>query len=128
MDSHHYDRLGTNPVGGVGHLAAASVIGATTNVAAFACQGLDEGAWLATTTGSAWTIFSVGGLLVDGPGIALGPDSLTVVGEGTDNQLWQRTSAVINPTSNVSFGSWSAAGGYLTNGATAALLFASANP
>jgi hypothetical protein len=115
--------------GCVGHLAAASVIGATSNVAAFACQGLDEGAWVATNAGSGWTIFSAGGLLIDGPGIALGPNSLTVVGEGRDNQLWQRTSAVINPTSAASFGAWSGAGGYLTNGATAAaLLFAGANP
>ncbi len=80
---------------------------------------------MATTTGSGWDLQTVGGTLIDGPGIALSPVSCTVVVEGVDGALWEDTST----TEGFSFEGWSSAGGELTNGAAAtALLSEASNP
>jgi hypothetical protein len=112
-----------------GHLAAATVVSTVNSGTAFACRGGDGAIWLATDYGSGWTTFSLGSTGVEGPGLAFAPNSLTVVAEGADQQLWQDTATAMNPTSAASFGGWVASGGILTAGATAAaLLYSNANP
>jgi hypothetical protein len=108
-----------------GHLAAAalSVDGSLTS--AFACQGLGGIVYAATTTGTGWDTEPLGGIAIDGPGIALSSVSWTVVVEGTDHQMYQNTST--STTGTFSFGGWSPLGGVLTNGAAAAALLTEAN-
>jgi len=91
----------------VGHPAAVSV-GSTTY---FACHGTDNALWYASNNGSGWsTAQSLGGVLVDGAGIAntsLGP---IFFAEGTDGALWQRSLTA----------GWSSDGGQINHGASAA--------
>ncbi len=116
------------PWGCTGHLGAAAVSSSIFQVFAFACQGNDGAVWMATDRGGSWNLFSLGGTVLDGPGIALGPDSITVVAEGrTDHQVYQDTSLTINPTSNVPFNGWAPAAGNVSNGATAAALLTQAD-
>jgi hypothetical protein len=110
-----------------GHLAAASyqVSGALTS--AFACQGGQIKAYAAITTGAGWDTQPLGGAVIDGPGIAIGPTAWTVVAEGLDQGLFQDTST--STTGSFSFGGWNYVGGVLTNGAEAtALLTEATNP
>lgn len=98
---------------------AAAAMGDTRQWTGFACQGLDHAVWLATTSGAGWTTFSLGGRVLDGPGLAVAPGSWTVVAEGTDHALWQETDS----------SRWTSAGGCLTAGAAGgALLSETANP
>lgn len=108
-----------------GHLAAASVALDGNLTTAFACQGTDHSVWAATTIGDGWDTHDLGGIAVDGPGIALSSVSWTVVVEGTDQAMFQDTST--STTGSFSFGGWSLVGGTLTNGAAATALLSEAN-
>jgi hypothetical protein len=108
-----------------GHLAAASVVVGGGLATAFACQGLGGIVYAATTNGTGWDTEPLGGIAIDGPGIALSSVSWTVVVEGTDHQMYQNTST--STTGTFSFGGWSPLGGVLTNGAAAAALLTEAN-
>ena len=71
-----------------GHPVAATY--ATTTY--FACQGLDRSLWYKTFNGSSWSgASSLGGLLIDGPGVAAGPTGPTFFGEGLDKTVWERS-------------------------------------
>jgi hypothetical protein len=128
LDGHVWARtLATSwwqtPWGCTGHLGAAAISSGLFAVFAFACQGTDTAVWLATFQGGTWSLFSLGGSVLDGPGIALGPNSITVVAEGrADHQVYQNTSITINPTSDAPFDGWTSAAGNVTNGATATAL------
>jgi hypothetical protein len=68
---------------------AASAQGSTSY---FACQGLDSHLWYATNGGSGWgPAQQLGGILVDGPGVAAAPGGTTIYVEGLDGSVWQRT-------------------------------------
>jgi hypothetical protein len=108
-----------------GHLAAAAFVASGTLTTAFACQGTDRAIDAATTTGAGWDLQRLGGIVIDGPGIAMSPTSWTVVAEGTDQALWQTTST--STAGSFSFGPWTWAGGVLTNGASATALLTEAN-
>ena len=108
-----------------GHLAAGSFVASGTLTSAFACRGADQAVWAATTTGSGWDLQRIGGIVIDGPGIALSPVSWTIVAEGGDHALWQDTST--STTGSFSFSGWSSPGGVLTNGAEATALLTQTN-
>ena len=108
-----------------GHLAVGSYVASGTVTSAFACRGADQAVWAATTTGTGWDLQRVGGIEIDGPGIALSPSSWTIVVEGGDHALWQDTSTTT--TGSFSFAGWTSAGGVLTNGAQAAALLTQTN-
>jgi hypothetical protein len=56
----------------------------------FACHGLDGALWYAVNGGGGWSgAASLGGSLVDGPGIA-GGSGVTFFAEGGDSSVWQR--------------------------------------
>jgi hypothetical protein len=108
-----------------GHLAAAAFVASGTLTSAFACQGTDSAVWAATTMGAGWDLQRLGGIVIDGPGIAMSPTSWTVVADGTDQALWQTTST--STAGSFSFGPWTRTGGVLTNGASATALLTAAN-
>ncbi len=114
----------------VGHPAAAAtlstLIPTTGQVTVFACQGrTDHTLWFSHNFGGGWIdTQSLGGLLIDGPGVAVGPSTATFFVEGVDQGGWHRT---ITHGGNV-FG-WTSDGGILQFGAGAvALLSRSDNP
>jgi len=69
-----------------GHLALAGL--GSRNI--FACQGLDQALWYATYFYGWSGASSLGGRLVDGPGVALSPSGPTFYGEGGDRAVWTR--------------------------------------
>ena len=76
----------------IGHLAAAT--DASTGTATFACQGGDHSLWTAANSGTGWSAaHSLGGQLMDGPGIAAASGATEFFAEGTDGSVWQWTSA-----------------------------------
>jgi len=82
--------------------------------------------WFSHNFGSGWIdTQSLGGAIVDGPGVAVGPSTATFFAEGTDRAGWHRTIPHVGPyVSN-----WSGDGGILEFGASAtALLFRSSYP
>ena len=113
----------------IGHPAAAAtlstLIPATGQVTVFACQGIDHTLWFSHNFGNGWIdTQSLGGLLVDGPGVAVGPTTATFFVEGVDRAGWHRT---ITHGGNVF--DWTSDGGILQFGTgAAALLFRSDNP
>ena len=120
---------GPMPWACIGHAAAAAtlstLIPSTGQVTVFACQGLDHTLWFSRNFGSGWIdTQSLGGLLIDGPGVAVGPTTATFFVEGADQGGWHRT---ITHGGNVF--NWTSDGGILQFGAgAAALLFRSDNP
>jgi hypothetical protein len=112
----------------LGHPAAAtslSTLVQSGEVTVFACDGLDHTLWFSRNFGSGWIdTQSLGGGLIDGPGVAVGPSTATFYVEGNNQGSWHRT---ITHGGNVF--SWTSDGGGLQHGtAAAALLFASDNP
>ena len=84
----------------IGHLAAAT--DTSTEVTTFACQGGDHSLWTATSSGTGWSAArSLGGQLIDGPGIAAASGVTEFFVEGLDQTIWQWTPAggwmVISP-------------------------------
>jgi len=91
----------------LGHPAGA-LSGSTTY---FACQGTDRMLWYATSDGGAWgPPRSLGGILVDGPGVAGTPNGPVFYAEGTDTQVWER--GLSSP--------WTGDGGRVVHGVQAA--------
>jgi hypothetical protein len=94
-------------------------------ITVFGCQGMDRELWVSTNAGSGWTAAQpLGGVLIDGPGVATGPEWATFAAEGTTQGAYQNT---------ISYGGnvlgWSGLGGVLQYGAAAAaLLYLNANP
>jgi hypothetical protein len=71
-----------------GHPAAATS-GSTTY---FSCQGWDRALWYDVNSGKGWSgAKSLGGVLVDGPGVSAGPSGPTFFAEGQDAAVWERT-------------------------------------
>jgi hypothetical protein len=71
----------------VGHPAAATA-GANSY---FACHGTDGALWY-STFGSSWSDpISLGGQILDGPGIAAGESAVRFFVEGTDGSVWHRS-------------------------------------
>jgi len=57
----------------------------------FACQGADHALWYATNIGAGWSAAaSLGGVVIDGPGVAAGPTGPTFFVEGQDTVVWER--------------------------------------
>jgi len=113
----------------LGHPAAAGTLSTqiptTGQVTVFACQGTDHTLWFSHDFGSGWVdTQSLGGVLIDGPGVAVGPVNATFYVEGHDTTGWHRT---ITHGGNAF--AWTPDGGQLQFGAAAAaLLFRSDNP
>jgi hypothetical protein len=93
-----------------GHPAATS----SGAISYFACQGSgDRQLYYASNSGSGWSASqSLGGLVVDGPGIVAGPSGAAVYVEGQDRAVYHRT------TSN----GWSPDGGVVVHGVGAAFV------
>ena len=111
-----------------GHPAAATTVNAALTggqLTEFACHGTDGAIWVSNNNGSGWSAAqSLGGAVIDGPGLAVGPSFTTVFAEGTDGQPWQRTM-----TNGAGAGPWSTPGGAVQHGMGAsALQFLNANP
>ncbi len=116
------------PWGCIGHPAAGASLSTlipSGEVTVFACQGSDHTLWFSHNFGSGWIdTQSLGGGLVDGPGVAVGPTTATFFVEGIDHTGWHRT---ITHGGNVF--SWTSDGGVMRFGVGAtALLFRSDNP
>ncbi len=113
----------------IGHPAAAAtlstLIPTTGQVTVFACHGIDHALWFSRNLGGGWVdTQSLGGIVVDGPGVAVGPSTATFFVEGNDQGGWHRT---ITHGGNVF--AWTSDGGILQFGVGAtALLFRSDNP
>ena len=109
-----------------GHLAAASVITQTsTGLSIFACHGTDDQLWITTiTSGGSWcSTTALGGVLVDGVGIAAGPNRVSIIVQGTDGAAYATSAPTQTTCYNGSeFSGFQRLGGVLTNGATAAAL------
>jgi hypothetical protein len=74
----------------IGHLAAAT--DASTGITTFACQGGDHTLWTATNSGAGWSAArSLGGQIVDGPGIAAAGGTTEYFAEGLDRSVWEWT-------------------------------------
>jgi hypothetical protein len=57
----------------------------------FGCHGTDDALWVAKNGGTGWgNAFSLGGRLVDGPGVAVTANQAVFFVQGTDSQVWQR--------------------------------------
>jgi hypothetical protein len=111
-----------------GHPAAGATLSTqipSGEVTVFACQGKDHSLWFSHNFGGGWIdTQSLGGGLLDGPGVAVGPTTATFFVEGTDHSMWHRT---ITHGGNVF--NWTSDGGFAQFGAGAtALLFRSDNP
>jgi lysozyme len=92
-----------------GHPAA----GTYTSTTYFACQGWDRALWYDVNAGQGWAgPKSLGGILIDGPGLAAGPNGPTFFVEGQDVAVWERT---INQA-------WSNDGGIVDYGVGAAYI------
>jgi hypothetical protein len=116
------------PWGCIGHPAAGASLSSlipSGEVTVFACQGMDHTLWFSHNFGSGWIdTQSLGGGLVDGPGVAVGPVTATFFVQGIDHTAWHRT---ITHGGNV-FG-WTPDGGFIQFGVgAAALLSRSDNP
>jgi hypothetical protein len=116
------------PWGCIGHPAAAASLSTqipSGEVTVFACQGRDRTLWFSHNFGAGWIdTQSLGGGLVDGPGVAVGPTTATFFVQGTNHDPWHRT---ITHGGNVF--SWTPDGGFIQFGVGAvALLFSSDNP
>ncbi len=95
----------------IGHPAA----GYSGTTAYFACHGTDGALWVSRDTGVGWEAArSLGGRLIDGPGVAASPSQVDLYVEGTDHALWQAT---LDSSGN--FQGFAGLGGYLNGGAGA---------
>jgi virginiamycin B lyase len=114
------------PWGCIGHPAAATTLSSlipTGEVTVFACQGWDHALWFSHNFGGGWVdTQSLGGILIDGPGVAVGPTTTTFFVEGQDRGGYHRTATVSG-----SVGSWTGDGGILQFGAGATALQLPAN-
>ncbi len=112
----------------LGHLAAGGTLSTQVpsgEVAVFACQGTDHGLLFSHNFGGGWIdTQSFGGILIDGPGVAVGPTTATFFAEGANQSAFHLT---ITHGGNVF--NWTPDGGILQLGASAtALLFQTDNP
>jgi len=79
----------------------------------FACQGLDTQLWYSMNSGSGWgDAQQLGGILVDGPGIAAGPAGATMYVESLDGSVWHRALST----------GWTNDGGIVRNGVGASCI------
>jgi hypothetical protein len=79
----------------------------------FACQGLDTQLWYSMNSGSGWgDAQQLGGILVDGPGIAAGPAGATMYVESLDGSVWHRALST----------GWTNDGGIVRNGVGASYI------
>ena len=82
---------GWSPLAGTwctGHPA----LGGSGSTAYLACHWQDNALWYATNTGAGWSSFvSLGGGLIDGPGIAATASGPVFVVEGLNQGVWERT-------------------------------------
>jgi hypothetical protein len=71
----------------LGHPALAT----TNSTSYFACHGLDDTLWYASNPGTGWSpAQSLGGILIDGPGIAATPTGPVFYVEGLGGTVWHR--------------------------------------
>lgn len=95
----------------IGHPAAALQAAAGDTV--FACQGADRALWEASNAGAGWTAaVSLGGALVEGPGVAAASRVPEFVAEGSNKAVWARTAV----------SGWHSLGGAVVGGVGAAAL------
>jgi hypothetical protein len=113
----------------LGHPAAGGSLAsinplAYTEISVFGCQGTDRQLWTARNIGAGWEQpVPRGGVLVDGPGIAVTPTWVTVYAQGVDSQLYQMSFSVQNLIP------WAPQGGVVQHGAgAAALLYGGDSP
>jgi hypothetical protein len=106
-----------------GHPAVAAAVTsgpAPSQVAVFACHGTDDAVWMSErfgATGDWGPAFSLGGVAVDGVGVAVRPESATVYVQGSDSRPWEKTLTYPNSQSG-----WSTPGGFVRFGTGAAAM------
>jgi hypothetical protein len=106
-----------------GHPAVAAAVTsgpAPSPVAVFACHGTDDAVWISewSALSGNWTpAFSLGGVAVDGVGVAVRPESATVYVQGSDSRPWEKTVTYPNTQSG-----WSTPGGVVRFGTGAAAM------
>jgi hypothetical protein len=110
----------------VGHPAAGGSLSSAnqgfTEISVFACQGVDHQLWTSRNIGSGWEAARAwGGILVNGPGIAVTPTWTTVYARGIDDHLYQLS------FSSQGVNGWHSNGGILQFGVGAAALLATAD-
>jgi hypothetical protein len=103
-----------------GHPAAGTSLtpGGSDAVTVFACHGVDDAVWLSRnySHGGGWeSPVSLGGIAVDGVGVASGPLVATIFIQGSDSHPWQRTYGQ-------TVSGWSSPGGFINHGTGAAAL------
>jgi hypothetical protein len=99
--------------GCTGH-PAASTYGTTTYLACHG-NGGDNGVWYSTNSGSGWSSWAtLGGGMVDGPGVAATSSGTTFVIQGSGNVVYQN---VLSPSGTTT--GWQTTGGTATHGAGA---------
>ena len=133
-DGHVYTRTVSSPWNVnywqcIGHPAAGGAFSsynpaAYTEISVFACQGIDHALWTARNIGAGWeTARSWGGVLADGPGIAVTPTWVTAYVQGSTGHVYQLSFSPQNTTG------WLDQGGSAQFGAgAAALLYRNDNP
>ena len=93
--------------------SAAAAAGAVSGQTIFACVGGGNALWEAVNSGTGWgTAVSLGGSLIDGPGIAATSAAPVFLAEGSDHSVIERT-----PATN-----WTSLGGYAVGGVGAVAL------
>lgn len=86
----------------------------------FGCRGLNDALWVARNTPSGWGgVFSLGGVLTAGPGVAVGANASVFLVQGGDNGVWQR---IVNNESGNPTGGYASNGGQIKFGVNAAAL------
>ncbi|HEV1997937.1 MAG TPA: hypothetical protein VGR61_07405, partial [Candidatus Dormibacteraeota bacterium] len=78
----------------------------------FACQGGDRAVWYATFSGGWSGASSLGGVVIDGPGVAVGPAGPRFFAEGGNRAVFSRSLSV----------GWSQVGGTINFGVAAVAL------
>jgi hypothetical protein len=93
--------------------SAAAAVGAVSGQTIFACVGGGNALWEAVNSGTGWgTAVSLGGSLIDGPGIAATSAAPVFLAEGSDHSVIERTPAT----------AWTSLGGYAVGGVGAVAL------
>jgi hypothetical protein len=99
-----------------GHVAFSS----NPDVGWFGCRGLDDALWAAVITQDGWApARRLGGVLTDGPGVAVAPDGAVFAVQGLDQAVWQ---IVMDNLSGEPMGGFSRNGGKIKFGVGAAAL------
>ncbi|MEY2477310.1 MAG: hypothetical protein QOG87_2625 [Actinomycetota bacterium] len=90
------------------------------DVSWFGCRGADDALWVARNTPAGWAAdIRLGGILAEGPGVAVTPESAVFFVPGVDNAVWQR---VVRNSDGVPLTDFTSTGGQIKFGVNAVTL------